>query len=184
MLDLGRAARWRSSRDYTVEHLKELADRSASFHSNHLSLVRKDGAMDLYHGDLRAVDADGQEDLRPGRLPATTSSTSREEVRTWSYMKFPFIKSLGPENGWYRVGPLARLNTCDFIDTPEAEAARKEFMALTERQAEQRHHGLPLGPDDRAAARRREDPATCCTTRTCRATTWWSRASGRDEGSA
>jgi NAD-reducing hydrogenase large subunit len=47
-------------------------------------------------------------------------------------MKFPFIRSLGPEQGWYRVGPLARLNTCDFIDTPEAEAARKEFMALTQ----------------------------------------------------
>ncbi len=47
-------------------------------------------------------------------------------------MKFPFIKSIGPENGWYRVGPLARVNTCDFIDTPEAETARKEFMALTD----------------------------------------------------
>ena len=54
-----------------------------------------------------------------------------EEVRDWSYMKFPFIKSLGPENGWYRVGPLARVNTATFIDTPEAEAERKEFMALT-----------------------------------------------------
>ncbi|HQL53350.1 MAG TPA: nickel-dependent hydrogenase large subunit, partial [Phycisphaerae bacterium] len=54
-----------------------------------------------------------------------------EEVRPWSYMKFPFIKSIGPENGWYRVGPLARVNTADFIDTPLAEAARKEFMAVT-----------------------------------------------------
>jgi NAD-reducing hydrogenase large subunit len=55
-----------------------------------------------------------------------------EEVRSWSYMKFPFIKSLGPENGWYRVGPLARVNVCDSIDTPEAEAERKQFMALTD----------------------------------------------------
>ncbi len=46
-------------------------------------------------------------------------------------MKFPFIRSLGPEAGWYRVGPLARLNTAGFIDTPEAETARKEFMAVT-----------------------------------------------------
>jgi NAD-reducing hydrogenase large subunit len=46
-------------------------------------------------------------------------------------MKFPFINSLGPETGWYRVGPLARINTADFIDTPEAEAARQEFMAVT-----------------------------------------------------
>jgi NAD-reducing hydrogenase large subunit len=45
-------------------------------------------------------------------------------------MKFPFIKSIGQENGWYRVGPLARLNNCDFIDTPLAEEKRKEFMEL------------------------------------------------------
>jgi NAD-reducing hydrogenase large subunit len=43
-------------------------------------------------------------------------------------MKFPFIRSLGPETGWYRVGPLARLNTCDRIDTPKAEAARKQYF--------------------------------------------------------
>jgi NAD-reducing hydrogenase large subunit len=54
----------------------------------------------------------------------------REEVRNWSYMKFPFIKDLGPEKGWYRVGPLARINTCDFIDTPIAEKERQEFMTL------------------------------------------------------
>jgi NAD-reducing hydrogenase large subunit len=52
-----------------------------------------------------------------------------EEVRSWSYMKFPHIRSLGRENGWYRVGPLAQLNCCAFIGTPLAEAARKDFMA-------------------------------------------------------
>jgi len=54
-----------------------------------------------------------------------------EDVRDWSYMKFPFIKKLGTESGWYRVGPLARLNTVDFIDTSAAEEARKEFRAVT-----------------------------------------------------
>jgi NAD-reducing hydrogenase large subunit len=29
------------------------------------------------------------------------------------------------------VGPLARINTCDFIDTPEAEQAREDFCSLT-----------------------------------------------------
>jgi NAD-reducing hydrogenase large subunit len=47
-------------------------------------------------------------------------------------MKFPFIKSLGPAEGWYRVGPLARINACNFIDTPEAEAARRDFLAVTD----------------------------------------------------
>ena len=54
----------------------------------------------------------------------------REEVRSWSYMKFPYIHSLGKEKGWYRVGPLARLNNCDFIDSPLAEKERQEFMEL------------------------------------------------------
>ncbi len=72
-------------------------------------------------------------------------------------MKFPFLKALGAENGWYRVGPLARVSACDFIDTPEAEAERQEFKRAFRRQAEPAHHGLPLGADDRAPARGRED---------------------------
>jgi NAD-reducing hydrogenase large subunit len=48
-----------------------------------------------------------------------------EDVRAWSYMKFPYIKDLGPDEGWYRVGPLARMNTARPIDTPLAEAARQ-----------------------------------------------------------
>jgi len=42
-------------------------------------------------------------------------------------MKFPYLIELGKEQGWYRVGPLARINNCDFISTPLAEAARKRF---------------------------------------------------------
>jgi NAD-reducing hydrogenase large subunit len=32
------------------------------------------------------------------------------------------------EDGWYRVGPLARVNNCDFIPTPLADAERKAFL--------------------------------------------------------
>jgi NAD-reducing hydrogenase large subunit len=118
------------AKDYTVENFATVAP-FGSFDSNHLSLVREDGAMDLYHGNLRAIDAQGN------RIFDQVDYTKyleyiAEDVRDWSYMKFPFIKSLGVEDGWYRVGPLARVNTCDFIDTPEAEAARKEFMAVTD----------------------------------------------------
>ena len=109
----------------------------------------RDGAMDLYHGDLRAMDATGGKIFDDVDYQHYLEYIG-EEVKTWSYMKFPFIQSLGPEDGWYRVGPLARLNTCDFIDTPEAEAARKDFMRSRGRQARQRDHGLPLGADDRA----------------------------------
>ena len=117
------------AKDYTLAHLEELAP-FGSFDSNHLSLVRHDGAMDLYHGNLRAIDAQGNAIFDQVDYQDYLDYIA-EEVRPWSYMKFPFIKSLGPEDGWYRVGPLARINTCRFIDTPEAEAARQEFMAVT-----------------------------------------------------
>lgn len=117
------------AKDYTVANLEKLKP-FGSFESNHLSLIRKDGAMDLYHGNLRAIDANGKKIFDQVDYQKYLDYIN-EEVRSWSYMKFPFIKSLGTEKGWYRVGPLARINTCDFIDTPEAEAQRKEFKAIT-----------------------------------------------------
>ncbi len=119
------------ARDFTTEHLVELIP-FGSFDSNHLSIVREDdGALDFYDGVLRAVDKDGTR-VVDGVDCQRYLEVVNEEVRAWSYMKFPFIKHLGPEHGWYRVGPLARLNTCSVIPTPEAEAARREFLALTQ----------------------------------------------------
>jgi len=100
-----------------------------SFESNFVSLVREDGALDLYDGLLRAKDAEGKIIFDKVK-PIDYLKYFREGVKTWSYMKFPFIQSLGKEQGWYRVGPLARINNCDFIDTPVAEEMRKDFMAL------------------------------------------------------
>ncbi|HNU99918.1 MAG: Ni/Fe hydrogenase subunit alpha [Verrucomicrobia bacterium] len=118
-------------RDFTMAHLDELRP-FGSFESNHLSLVgQDDGALDLYHGVLRAVDSQGQRIVNDVDYQRYLDVVG-EEVRSWSYMKFPFLKSLGPKTGWYRVGPLARLNTCAFIPSPEAEAARQDFFALTQ----------------------------------------------------
>lgn len=100
----------------------------AFIRSNFLSLIRPDGALDFYHGGLRARDEWGQpifDHLDYCRY----SDYLHEEVKSWSYMKFPYILSKGKEQGWYRVGPLARLNNCDSIDTPLAETARQEFIA-------------------------------------------------------
>ena len=67
-----------------------------SFDSNHLSIVRDDGAMDLYHGNLRAIDAEGTT-IIDQVSPLDYLDVIAEEVRPWSYMKFPFLKPLGPE---------------------------------------------------------------------------------------
>ena len=118
------------ARDYTEANL-ELAGRFGNFDSNHLCIVRDDGAMDLYDGNLRAITAEG-ETIFDQVDDQRYTDVLLEEVRDWSYMKFPFIKDIGPEAGWYRVGPLARVNACDFIDTPLAEAERQAFLALTD----------------------------------------------------
>jgi NAD-reducing hydrogenase large subunit len=99
-----------------------------SFRSNLMSLVRADGAMDLYDGVLRVRDADGHV-LFDGVDDQKYLDLIEEEVRSWSYMKFPHLRSLGREQGWYRVGPLARVQNCDFIPSPLAEIERKEFVA-------------------------------------------------------
>jgi NAD-reducing hydrogenase large subunit len=103
--------------------------RFARIDTTMLSLCRHDGALELYDGGLRAVTTDGHK-LLDGIDPREYHRHIREQVKSWSYMKFPYLQQLGPQAGAYRVGPLARLNTCDFIDTPLAELARIEFRAL------------------------------------------------------
>ncbi len=104
-----------------------LYDSFGSFRANMLSLVRADGALDLYDGVIRARDATGQI-IFDGASDQGYLDLIEEQVKPWSYMKFPFLKSLGPDLGWYRVGPLARLQNCDFIPSPLAEAQRRVFL--------------------------------------------------------
>ena len=115
------------SKDYFIRN-QPRSDTFGSMPTNYMSLVRPDGALELYDGKLRAKNHDGEmifdqvsDQLYHERI--------REEVRNWSYMKFPYITEMGPEKGWYRVGPLARVNNCDYIDSPLAEAERQIFKA-------------------------------------------------------
>lgn len=109
-------------KDYHKAHV-DFIDGFSIFPSNYMSLVGKDGAMDLYHGVMRVVDQEGRIILNDVSYQDYTKYIA-EDVRTWSYMKFPFLKKMGKESGWYTVGPLARLNVCNSIPTP---LAQKEF---------------------------------------------------------
>ena len=117
------------ARNYTLDHAGLVAG-FGSFPSNHMSLVRDDGALDLYHGSLRAIDAQGAS-IFDHLNYNDYYKVLVEDVRSWSYMKFPYIRELGAERGWYRVGPLSRMNTASFIDTPLANAAHQELRAVT-----------------------------------------------------
>jgi NAD-reducing hydrogenase large subunit len=108
-----------------------LYDHFGSFRSGMMSLTGQGGALDFYDGSLRVRDDKGAL-LFDGVDYQQYESLIQEEVKPWSYMKFPFLKSIGSENGWYRVGPLSRMQNCDFIPTSLAEQERKEFIAYSE----------------------------------------------------
>ncbi len=103
--------------------------RFAVIRSHFMALVTNRGSHELYDGKLRVKGDDGRI-LYDQLNDQTYTDHIHEQVKTWSYMKFPYLAALGPEEGWYRVGPLARINTCDFIDSPLAEKARQEFLQL------------------------------------------------------
>lgn len=109
---------------------RKFLDDFAFFPSGHLGMVNDFGGMDLYDGKLRAIDSDGKRTL-DDISTNLYQDYFLEAASQWSYMKFPYLKQLGREKGWNRVGPLARINVCDFITTPLADKARKEFIAFT-----------------------------------------------------
>lgn len=113
------------------EQNRELLDEFAKFPSGHLSLVDEDGALEMYHGKMRAIDHEGNITLDDVSTDDYLEYFN-EAVEKWSYMKFPYLKSVGRKTGWNRVGPIARLNVCDHIRTPLAEAERKEYFEFAE----------------------------------------------------
>jgi NAD-reducing hydrogenase large subunit len=85
--------------------------------------------LEHYDGLLRVVDSTGRV-LQAGLPPERYREIIAEAVEPWSYLKFPYYKPYGLENGMYRVGPLARLNVCDFAGTPRADQELQQFRAL------------------------------------------------------
>lgn len=110
---------------------KPYHDEFATIKSSYMGLVGKDGSLELYHGALRAKNQHGATIFDQVDY-CDYNQYIHEEVRSWSYMKFPYFLSLGKQDGWYRVGPLARINVCDYISTPKAEVARQQLMAISD----------------------------------------------------
>lgn len=104
------------------------------FPSLFAGLVTPDGGLEHYDGLLRVMDADGKL-LEEGIDPAGYRGIFEEAVEPWSYLKFPYYKPLGYDDGagMYRVGPLARINICDFIGTARADRELRQFRRLGER---------------------------------------------------
>jgi F420-non-reducing hydrogenase large subunit len=105
-----------------------------------LGTVSDSGALNLYDGKLRLMKADGSfEEFPYDRY----TDFIAEHIEPWSYLKFPYAKKWGSFSmdegktaGIYRVNTLARLNVCDRIDTPLAQAELEEFRQKFGRPAQ------------------------------------------------
>jgi NAD-reducing hydrogenase large subunit len=109
-----------------VEKYAREAESFGNFPSLFLGLVGTDGTWETYDGRLRFVDENRQpvgDDWEPSRFEEVLA----EAVEPDSYLKSPYYRSLGYENGMYRVGPLARLNVCERMGTPEADRELEIF---------------------------------------------------------
>jgi len=96
-----------------------------------LGTVTDDGALNLYDGKLRLMSKDGSYVEFPYER---YTDYIAEHIEPWSYLKFPYDKRAGTfsmdldhPSGIYRVNTLARINVCDYIDTPLAQAELEEF---------------------------------------------------------
>ncbi len=84
--------------------------------------LTRDNKLEFYDGNLRAMGADaGQIADFPGK---DYLGYIEEMAEPYSYMKFTKLKK---GSGFYRVGPLARVNLVDSIGTPEADKMLAEF---------------------------------------------------------
>jgi F420-non-reducing hydrogenase large subunit len=105
-----------------------------------LGTVTDDGALNLYDGKLRLMKSDGSFVDFP--YDQYTDHIA-EHIEPWSYLKFPYAKNWGGfsmdlENpgSIYRANTLARINVCDYIDTPLAQAELEEFRQKFGRPAQ------------------------------------------------
>ena len=98
----------------------------------YMGMVDKNNKSQFYDGDIRVVDQKGKQVVK--FKPSEYLDIIAEHVEPWTYMKMPYLKSVGwkgfvdgASSGIYRVGPLGRINVCEGYTTPLAQAEYEAF---------------------------------------------------------
>jgi len=100
-----------------------------------MGLVDDRNHVNFYDGKVRVVDTSGKELFKYS--PNEYLNYIAEHVEPWSYLKFPYIKTIGwkgfvegQDSGVYHATPLSRLNAADGMATPIAQE-EYDFMYKT-----------------------------------------------------
>lgn len=108
---------------------KQELDDFANFESMYLGTVGPEGEFELYDGNLRWVNEDGSI-LHDQVDPAKYLDYIAERPVPWSYLKYPYLKAKGFGEGYYRVGPLGRLNVASKMKTAKAQKEFENFKSM------------------------------------------------------
>ncbi len=99
-----------------------------------MGLVDDKNKLNFYDGGIRVTGPDDKELMKFD--VKDYQQEIAERVEKWSYMKFPYLKRVGwkgfvdgQDSGFYRVGPLGRVNAADGMATP---LAQKEYDRMFE----------------------------------------------------
>jgi len=113
----------------TLETHKRELQIFGNFPSLFMGLVAADGTWEHHGGKLRFTDSSGSV-IADQLDPQEYAQFIGESVQTSSYLKSPYYLPLGFPEGIYRVGPLARLNVCEQMGVPKADAELKLFKKM------------------------------------------------------
>jgi NAD-reducing hydrogenase large subunit len=115
-----------------------------AFPSLFLAMANEAGTWEHHDGYLKVVDSTGA--VRSDHVAADDYLTVIGEAAVRdSYLKAPYYRPAVGERdpislGMYRVGPLARLNVCDTMGSPLADAALEAYRSRTGRIARSSFH--------------------------------------------
>jgi F420-non-reducing hydrogenase large subunit len=97
-----------------------------------MGMVDDKNRVNFYDGMIRVVDPEGKEFLK--YHPSDYLQHLSEHVEPWTYLKFPYLKSIGwkgfvdgSDSGVYAATPLSRLNVSDRMATPRAQEQFERF---------------------------------------------------------
>ena len=113
-------------------YVKMITSDTYTHKTYYMGLVDENNKVNFYDGRVRVVDPNGKEFIK--FAPQHYLDHIAEQVEPWSYVKFPYLKTIGwkgfvdgIESGVYAVAPLARLNASDGMATPQAQQACDEL---------------------------------------------------------
>lgn len=117
--------------DYSHRILSDRKDYMLSFGKieTHFLALKQSERLELYDSPIELLMKAGKVDIL---TPAQILERITEEEKEYSYVRHPHITDLGPENGQFRTGSLARIQEDASWDNPTFHEFKKNFGNFTQ----------------------------------------------------